>query len=285
MNNTEYTSSLTSKNDHTGIYRDLNNEVKLNDEQINNAIKELHMDMSNKYPVFDKYYRDPLYKSQVYVLTSFVPSKDAIPDKEGVFGILKIRGVFPNLNKCKKRTRYLLSEVDSYHKYRTSLVGNPIPICLNDKKYVQETKEIDIKKKIVNVTSEEIKKQREYEKKEMKDMKEREKNMLKQSDKVKQGEHVPEYNTDEDKYTMLKVKKAQLIFTYLETKNKMKQMKNSIVEAEKEIADMDQQDSSLVSKYKQRYLDAADKVNIPEDDESFMKYLNEDLVIDLNDGI
>ena len=79
----------------------------------------------------------------------------------------------------------------------------------------------------------------------------------------------------------MRVKKAQLSWTYLETLKKMNEMKANIIKAREELAQMDIDHPECRAEYMTRYKDARKKSGLPETDESFMKYLGDDLEADL----
>jgi hypothetical protein len=73
------------------------------------------------------------------------------------------------------------------------------------------------------------------------------------------------------------VKKAQLSWTYHETLKKMEDMKKNIIKAREEITKMREENSEYHEQYMNRYMDARKKAGLPDDDNSFIKYMAEDL--------
>ena len=271
MENTD--TSLTSPSDRTGGRPDAS-VSSLSVEETGEAMKELYVkDFIEKFPKRERAFADPIYGGQVYSLHSFIPSKGAKPDEDGIFGMIKFRGAFPNQQEADSRTSYLIRNVDSYHKIYMGWIGRPFP-CSTSSKYSAETKEIDIRKKTTQVVSEDIKQKKEDEKREVDDMKEREQVLLDSS-----GEEPKEDPLEQ--YIVLRVKKAQLAWTYLETQKKMDQMRKSILSARTDIAEFEDSDSSYKEQYYEKYMEARRKSGLPDDDESFMKYMGEDLVKDL----
>lgn len=241
----------------------------LTDEETVAAMAELNVkDFVQKFPKFEKFYADPKYENQHHCLVSFFPSKGAKPDSDGVYGMLKVRGTFATQDEADLRAEKLIREVDSFHSIYHTYVGRPFPLA-ETKKYICETKEIDIKKKIVETTSEEVRKKRDDEKKSMDEIKEREKELL---DDVAKTDIDPY-----DRYIELMVKKAQLTWTYNETNKKMIEMKNNIIKSREEIATLRNTDEDYHTKFYDRYMDARKKSGLPNDDNSFIKYLCDDL--------
>ena len=79
-----------------------------------------------------------------------------------------------------------------------------------------------------------------------------------------------------DTYTTMRVKYAQLTWTYLETQKKVEQMKKSIVQVRKDLKEMDEENPEFIVQYREKYMKAREEAGLPEDDDSFMKYLGED---------
>lgn len=267
--------SLTSPVDRTESvdYRGKITIPPLTNDQLVDAVNDLLIsDFVNKFPKVERLYADPPSKAdQIYCLHSFIPASGATPDKDGVFGMMKCRGVYGTKEEADQRAEWLIRNVDSYHKILASWVGRPFPVCKNTDKWVKETSEIDIKKKATDVVSRDIRNQREEELKEIKEIKEREELLL---EDVKRTEEPPE-----ERYTVLRVKKAQLIYTYLETQKKMDQMKTNIIKAREEIDAMDLEDSNYRLDYFERYMTARRQAGLAEqtpDSSTFMNYLGED---------
>ena len=267
----ELQNSLTSPSDKVNGAQTTYNlgSVSLSEEEVKNAKKELIVnDYVYKFPRFERFYADPQLQNQNYGLVSFVPSKGATPDSDGVYGMLKIRGTFATEDEAMLRAEYLIRNGDSYHSIYNTYVGRPFPLSVT-KKYISDTTEVDIKKKIVDSTSTEIRKKRDEERQTMKEIEQREKELLADVEK----KEVDPY----DQYTELMVKKAQLSWTYHETLKKMEDMKRNIIKAREEIVKMREENSEYHQQYMDRYMEARKKAGLPDDDNSFIKYMAEDL--------
>jgi hypothetical protein len=263
--------SLTSPSDKVNGSQTTYNlgAVSLTEDEVKSAKSELIVnDFVYKFPRFERFYADPQLQNQNYGLVSFVPSKGATPDSDGVYGMLKIRGTFSTEDEAMLRAEYLIRNGDSYHNIYNTYVGRPFPLG-STKKYISDTTDVDIKKKIVDSTSTEIRKKRDEERRTMKEIEEREKELLADVEK----KEVDPY----DQYTELMVKKAQLSWTYHETLKKMEDMKKNIIKAREEIVKMREDNSDYHEQYMGRYMDARKKAGLPDDDNSFIKYMAEDL--------
>lgn len=242
----------------------------LTDTETTEAMKELYINDHTKFRRLERVYCDPGIEGQTFALHSFVPSRGATPDKDGIFGFIKIRGVFSKLEDANKKAEELIRNVDSYHHVLTSYVGRPFPISQSSR-YALDTNEIDLKNKVKEVYTEDVKSKREDEVKAVKEIQEKEKRLK---------EDVSKEEAPDDRYTTLKVKRAQLIWTYHENQKKLKEIVDIIRKAEKEIEEMDKESSEYKKKYYEKYMTARREAGLPDDDESFIKYMAQDIVFE-----
>lgn len=241
----------------------------LTQEEVKNAMNELNVQtFIHKFPRFERFYSDPQLQNQNYALVSFVPSKGSTPDTDGVYGMLKVRGTFSSEDESMLRAEYLIRNGDSYHSIYSTYVGRPFPLTAS-KKYITDTTDVDIKKKIVDTTSTEIRKKRDEERQTMREIQEREKELIADVERKEPDPY--------DSYTELMVKKAQLTWTYHQTHLKMEEMKKSIIKTREEIIGLRSVNEDYHSQYFQRYMDAREKAGLPSTDDSFIKYMAEDL--------
>ena len=163
----------------------------------------------------------------------------------------------------------MIRTTDSYHKIFHAYVGRPFPLTTSSD-FSGETEEIDIRKSMAESVSDSIKNKKKEESQVVKEIENREKELLEESKK--------ENEDPLDHYTTLRVKKAQITWTYLETEKKLQEMKDIIIKTHKEIADMEAEDESYAKQYYKKYCDAREGAglnNSPNQD-TFMKFLVED---------
>ena len=271
---TDTQSSLTSPADKVVTGYKPKSKPVLNDEDCERAYKECFVSSLTDI-AYDRKYADPRIPGQTYSLHSFIPSKGAKPDKDGIFGMLKIRGTFSTVEETNEKAEELIRNHDSYHKIYHGFVGKPMPITIKSD-FSAEVEEVDINQQISKIVREDVKDKRAQEKKQVKDIRERERNL---KEAVEQ-----EASDPYEKYTCLRVKKAQVVWSYMEHRTKLNEMIDVFEKTLLEIKEMDDEDDDYAKRYLDRYLEAREKAGIPEDknDSSFMKYLNID-VIDLED--
>lgn len=247
----------------------------LTDQETVEAVSELNNStFVKRFPTVERRFADPAVDNQTIGLVSFVPAKGATPNENGIYGFAKLRGNYPSLDEADARAEFLIRNVDSYHQIYHAYVGRPFPLTTTSD-FSKEIRDIDLKQETTKAISDEVKRKREKEQREIEEVKQREQELL--ADVKKEQEDV------DDAYTALRVKKAQLSWTYAETEKKMKQMVGLIAKARRDIELLDAEHPDLKNKYMQKYMDARQKAGLSvtntTNDESFMKYLVEDLVL------
>lgn len=251
--------------------------------EIESAKKELFK-KNLLFPKSVKSINDPIILNQEYGLISFTPARDARPNSNGIYGVLKVRGNFPTLDEADKFAETLVRNHDSYNEIYTVKVGNSIPLC-KEAHLVEDTNLVDLNKEIENIVSTDVKEKRKQEQKEIQNIKEREKNLLQENKEILQGD----YEEDPlEHYIMVRVKKAQLMWTLLENRKRIvnelipviKKVKNEILELNKQHPDFDKL-------YYERYVQARESVGIKDKEEigynNFLNYLLDDKDVDVED--
>lgn len=226
------------------------------------------------YPRVDRVYCDPPIPMQQIALLSFIPAKGATPDSDGVYGFSKIRGVYAHELEANSRAEFLIRNVDSYHTIYHTYVGRPFPLT-NRATYSAETTEVDIRKKMSSSISEDVKQKRQDEISTMEDIKTREEQLLNEVKK--------EVEDSYEVYTTLRVKKAQITWTYLETLKKIEQMKTIIQKTRTEIAEIDELHPDYTLSYYAKYMEARRSAGFVDESanaDNFMRYLVEDVQLD-----
>lgn len=265
--------SLTSPSDKTVEFKPDIHTPQLTKEQTNEAVQELLVkDFTEKFPRVERRYADPDLSLQTFGLFSFVPAKGATPNEKGIFGMAKLRGNFATSAEAFSHAEKIIKETDSYNKIYTTYVGRPFPVTVSSD-YSKETSEVDMRKDVSETISYDIKKKREKEETEMREIREREAQL--KADVVR-DEKSPEYQ--HDVYTTLRVKKAQLSWTYLENERKLNEIKEIIIKTRKEIEDMDQENPAYKGTYFEKYIEARTKSGLKTDinADNFLKFMVED---------
>jgi hypothetical protein len=274
----EKENSLTDPLDRDRVnkWRPEQGVAPLNDEQASTAFQTLNNTaFIDKFPKVDRTYADPVIPMQYIGLVSFTPAKGATPNENGVFGFAKLRGNFSTEIEAAQRAEFLIRNVDSYHQIYHTYVGRPFPIT-SSSKYSAETSEIDIRKETTQSISTDVKNKKEDEEREIREIKQREEKLIEESKR----EEVDPY----DEYITLRVKLAQLSWTYLEHQRKMSEVKDIVIKTRKEIKDLDEMHPTFQNSYYEKYMkarrDAGIKETKEESEKNFIKFLVEDAPLD-----
>jgi hypothetical protein len=267
-------SSLTTPQDRDQVnkWKPDQTSPPLTIQESENAIKELNNTaFTSKFPRVDRTYADPVLTLQTIGLVSFIPAKGATPNEKGIYGFAKLRGNFQTEAEASQRAEFLIRNVDSYHQIFHTYVGRPFPLT-NSSDYSATTDEIDIRKDTAQSISTDLRSKKSEDEQAMKEIKEREKQLLEESKR----EEADPY----DNYITLRVKKAQLSWTYLEHQKKMAEVKEILIKTRKDIEDLDGEFPEFKDSYYEKYVQARKDAGLKESEEqlqtNFMKYLVED---------
>lgn len=268
--------SLISPHDYRT--QEFEDKSSFTDQEVQILKDKLNIDIRDYQT--ETYFCDPSIFNQQIGLVSFVPSKGATPDKDGFYGMMKIRGNYVNEEEANIKAEDLIRNVDSYHEIFHCKVGKPFPIT-NSTNFSEEIKEIDIKKKATEIISEDILGKKKEVKEELKDVKEREKNLLNESKDALEGKAMDPY----DEYIMMHVRRSQLLWTYKEATEKIEKMKQSYVDSIKRIKELDMENPEFKDSYKEKYMEARESAGLKNDDKekSFIQFMNYDLETDWDD--
>jgi len=237
-------------------------------------------DLSNntfvkKFPKVDRGFADPQIPLQHIGLISFIPAKGATPNEKGIYGFAKLRGNFASEVEAEQKAEHLIREVDSVHTIFHTYVGRPFPITVSEN-YAENTSEVDVQKDTADAINNTIKDKKADEKKKAQEIQDREQELLDDTSSTKDPVLV-----EQDDYITLKVKKAQLTWTYLEHISKLKEIKDIIIKTRKQVEDADVANPNLISTFYEKYKAARIKSGLKCDDKEmnsgFTRYLVEDV--------
>jgi hypothetical protein len=268
----EKENSLTAPSDRdpARTYQPNQGHPALSEDDVNTAMNALNnTQFVKKFLRVERKYADPVEPMQRIGLISFVPAKGATPNDKGVYGFAKMRGNYPTDSEASERAEFLIRNADSYHQIYHAYVGRPFP-CTNSSDYSEETSDIDLRKTMTESVSASIKDKKNTERREIKEIEDREQQLIAES---KQEEEEPiEF------YTTLRVKKAQVTWTYLETQKKLDEMKQTIIKTRDQIAVMEKESDTYEKNYFKKYCDARAESGLDNasNQDTFMKFLVED---------
>ncbi len=203
-------------------------------EQLDVAKEELlsHSFTKLTFPKTQRLRNDPPIPQQNFTVLCFTPSKEAVPDKDGCFGVLKVRGCFDTEKSADEHCEHLIRNVDSYNENYIAYVGKDFPICADNDKFCDSTKEVDIRAKLDNVTTDKIRNERAKEKQEMTEIQERHRQLLSDVKTEKKYD-------DLEFYTSLRTKLAQARMMKEEYEKKLKELEKTLKKTKQDIYDLD----------------------------------------------
>ena len=259
---------------------DLSQEIKeeINPTKINlvstedeNVEKEIVV--SSSYPRDRKTRTDPEVLGQTIGLVSFIPSKDAKPDSEGSFGVMKLRGNFQTALEAEKWCEMLIRDYDSYSVNQIVFVGREYPLMATNDVYNSPHKEEDLKDVISKVVKTYLKEITEKREKEEKDMLERQSKLSLNKEQKRVNTDKEEDKTTIEYYTLLNVKRAYNLHQLNESDLTMKKSQLVIENTEKEIAQMEAEFTDFKKEYLDRFIEAVKKAGTPEGSDTFIKHM------------
>jgi len=221
----------------------------------------------DKFPRSFKYSADPIYRNQVYSLHSFIPAPGATPDKEGVFGMFKVRATCMTEEEADEHAEDIVRNVDSYNTVYHGYCGKWFPATLSSK-YTQEIHEVDITKKVKEVISKNLVNKRKQEKKDIQEIKQREAELRKEVKDIEENGEDPM-----DVYIELHVKKAHCLYTLERYKKDMLKLEKVCEESQTLIDKLDTDNPEFKNNYMDIYKQARSKVGLGSEKEDFMKYM------------
>ena len=267
----ENTLTAPTDRDHVNKFKGDQGAAQLSETEVQSAMNSLNnTSFVDKFPKLERRYADPLLSLQTIGLISWVPAKGATPNDQGIYGFAKLRGNFATEIEANERAEYIIRNVDSYHQIYHGYVGRPFPLT-NNPKFVAEVSEVDIRKNTTDSISNNIKNKKDEEQRVADEIKDREKMLL--SDTTDKGGDDPY-----ELYTTLKVKKAQISWTYIETKKKLDEMKEIIIKTTSELNELDAQSDDYKKKYFDKYMEARRESGLSDkqNEDNFIKFMVED---------
>lgn len=209
-----------------------------------------------EYPRTLKFRVDPRIPSQSIGLISFIPSRGASPDSDGCFGVLKLRGNFPTVAEADDWSENLIRNYDSFGIIDMVHVGRDFPVMINNDIYTATTREIDVRKKVDDVTKSHLKAKQEEEKKEMKEIQERQQKLLNPTNQEEKEQSLD----DLDYYIQLKVKKANADMVIDEADKRRREATEVSEKTGKELEELDAKFPDYKEEYMGRYQNALQAV-------------------------
>lgn len=220
-----------------------------------------------KFPRVTRLRVDPVPGNRPYCLHTFIPSKNAKPDSDGVYGIMKCRGNFATHEEADSWAQHLITNIDSNNEIQESFTGREFPVTVDDKFF--KIDEIDIAQKMTQVTKDDMISKKKDDNKTYTDMKSRQKELMEPVKDMKEST-----NDDLEFYTTLRVKRATLRQYLEELEKKESEVRKLISEQSKSLKNLDKTHPEYKDKYKTKYLESIKEVGADEKKNEIIKYLD-----------
>ena len=247
------------------------NRQPLNAEEFENAkqclLKKNYIE--EKYPNTMKSRIDPKINRQSYGLISFIPSKNAFPDADGLYGIMKFRGSFETIPDAEEYADKLIREHDSYAEIDIVRIGYEFPVMANNDIYTSSTREIDIRQKVEDIVRADKITKRNAENKEIKNIQDRRKQLIDPTHAEERDKAVE----DIDMYTQLRVKKANALMAINESKKTIGTAESIIDKTNEDLLRLEQDHPEFKDEYLERYYKALDSVGASPQQNSLIDYM------------
>lgn len=228
----------------------------LNEEEQAAAFADLYT--PTKFRKVNRKWMDPAKPGEPrFALFSFAKSAGATPDKDGFFGVAKIRGVFYSEEDASARAEEIIRDVDSTNSIFTALCGQPFPIV--DRGFSSELSEIDLSNTTDKIISDNVKAKRKAEEREMKAIEERRQALMNEDGTIKDSK------TPEDAYIEKRVKLAHLRYNIKEHREKAIQCEELVKDTVKDLLEAKSEHPEYEENYINKYQQARRKANIPEE--------------------
>lgn len=223
------------------------------------------------FPRKTKFRVDPHIPGQTFGLISFIPARGASPDKQGCFGVLKVRGTFPTLNEAERWAENIVRNYDSYAEIDITHVGRDFPLMSDSSIYCESTREIDVRKKIEETVKEHLKSKKEEEKREIEEIQDRQDRLLNEH-----KEQTTEQTIDIEWYTQLRVKKANAQHMLDECNKRMQECNEVIRKTQEQIDDIDVNHPDFKEEFLSKYKNALQAIGADASKNPLIKYMQND---------
>jgi len=225
-----------------------------------------------KFPRERKLRVDPAISNQAIGIVSFIPSEGATPDKEGCFGCVKLRGNFSDEREADEYAKFLMRKHDSFCSYDLVRVGQEFPLLENNSIYTKETREVNVKAVIDDVSLAYIKKKKQQDRKDREEVEERQRRLV----SADTSEEKALAADDLEYYTTLRVKKAYCQYTIDEAKKKIAEAEEAFNKHVKEIAELDEKYPTYQKDYIAQYDKGLQAVGAKAEENPLISYMKKD---------
>jgi ribosomal protein L29 len=237
------------------------NDPPLDKESTMAATNELSKKPPDLFKKSERRYVDPPIPDQQISLFSFMPSKDAKPDKHGIYGFAKIRGTYANEEQAQQRAIYIIQQVDSVNKIFHVKTGMPFPVSTRSD-FSCKIDNVDLTANAKETISNLVRQAGDEDKKQIQEIRDRELQL--KADVSKTSEQHKAELTPLDKYIFARKKLSDNLYVFVEHKKQLACIKTVICDAQKESEMIENEYPYVLDEYKEKYEQAARESGINE---------------------
>lgn len=240
-----------------------------------------HKDLKVFYRQRETVYADPPYKNQAFCLFSWIPSKNATPDENGVYGMIKVRGAFDTEDEMNTRAEYLINHCDSFHRIYHANMGRPLPLTLKED-FVKDIKFVKAEGNEEDIIHTSVEQDQKEEEKVQKELNERVKIIREEEKKGSDPVADPIEN-----YIQNKVKVAFNMAAIDNFRAQIAKSQEVIRNAHQALCDLDAENPDFADGFMNKYNETRKAVGMPDSDTvanepgmepiKYMRYKPEDL--------
>jgi len=188
------------------------------------------VDEAHRFPMVERRLAYPPYKGQGYATISFLPSRTAAPDKDGVYGMMRVWGTHETIEEAEAHGEMVIAQYDSFHPVHVSKTAYPFFIT-DERKYAEVTKKIRLDDIAKRMSTESIKAQVKKDKENAMLQKEREALLCKNANGDGGDDEEEEPEDPAEVYAVTLTKMYSQICTILRGERKLRNYKRAFLRA------------------------------------------------------
>jgi Family of unknown function (DUF5832) len=229
------------------------------------------------FRIANRNFVDPIkHTDPTYFLFTFVPSKNAVADESGWYGVAKIRGFGHTLEEVDLRAKEIIEKIDSSNSIFTGVCGRPFPLVTRG--FASDLVEVDVSNKTEQIISDNVRAKQKAAEKEMKEMEQR------RAALVKEDGTINDDISGQELYIQERVKLAHLKYACFEHLSKRDECLKSIERVKAFLRNANTENPEYEENFIKRYKEGRRAAKIPEETDfvGFMKFIAEDIDVDVD---
>jgi len=238
-------------------------------ELLNNNFTQLRFPRERKFRV------DPAINGQTFCVTSFFPSAGATPDKDGCYGVMKVRGSFSTQHEAEQWAKMLMRKHDTLAEFDITYVGRDFPLMKNNECYSKETTEVNLQATMDDITLGWYKSKRNEEKRDRDSVEQRHQKLI-----GKKSSQEPDYEEDLmddlEKYTQLRTKIAYAKLRVEESNKHKSEAEKALEKFNEELEAADAQNPTFRHQFLAKYEEGLAKIGVDKSKNTYIQYMKDE---------